>query len=662
MPERWALCSPMRRQVGALRRPSMKERSPDTLPLAAEFPPASQAQWLALVETVLKGRPFEKLTARTYDALKIAPLAARAANAAPIVGREPGTEWQVLQRVDHPDPAAANAEALHDLDNGATGLSLVFAGAVGAYGYGLPPTADALARALDGVYLDCASIEIDLPSATEPIVAAMAKLIEDRGVAPDAVDIRFGLDPLGSAAFSGVMSAFWETMAPGLARTLRDLSERGLRGPFACADGRIVHNAGGSEAQELAFALAVAVAYLRALEAGGLSLDVARRMLFVRLAADADQFLTTAKFRAIRKLWGRIEEACGLAPAPLFVSGETAWRMVTRRDPYVNMLRVTVATFSAATGGANAVTVLPFTAAIGLPDRFARRVARNTQLILAEESHLAKVADPAAGSGAIESLTDQLCRAAWTLFQEIEAAGGIAGAAGSALLQAKVARVRAEREEAVAHRRDALTGASEFPLLSEISVATLDVAPAPCPEPRSGDAEGGWQCEPMRPIRLAEPFEALRDASDRMLAQTGTRPRIFLATLGKPSDFLARATFAANFFAVGGIEAVSAKDVAARSTLPLGEAANEIAALAAAFKASGAALACLCSTDAIYETDGAAAAESLKNAGARHIYLAGRPRALEAALTAAGVQEFVFVGCDALRTLRAARAIVSGSA
>ncbi len=143
-------------------------------------------------------------------------------------------------------------------------------------------------------------------------------------------------------------------------------------------------------------------------------------MIFFRLAADADQFLTMAKFRALRKLWARVEEACGLTPKPAFISAETAWRMMTRRDPSVNMLRATIAAFSAGLGGADAISVLPFTAALGLPDCFARRIARNTELILLDESNLAKVADPAAGSGGIEDLTDQMCRAAWTLFQEIE--------------------------------------------------------------------------------------------------------------------------------------------------------------------------------------------------------------------------------------------------
>ena len=315
--------------------------------------------------------------------------------------------------------------------------------------------------------------------------------------------------------------------------------------------------------------------------------------------------------------------------------------MLAARDPHVNILRATIAVVAAALGGADAITVLPFTAARGLPDAFARRIARNTQLILLEESHLAKVADPAAGSGAVEDLTDELCGAAWKLFQEIEAAGGAAAALENGLIQRNVAAIRAERAAAVARREDALTGVSIFPDLDEPVVPVL--APIPPPPRRAGPEQ---MFEPLPAIRLAEPFEALRDASDRFLARTGARPKIFLANLGTPADFTARATFASNFFAAGGIEAVNRES-------------DSPPALASAFKASGVALACLCSSDSSTNGKATAAAGALKAAGARHIYLAGRPGNREAALRAAGVQSFIFEGCDALATLKGAHDIVA---
>ncbi len=357
----------------------------DDLPLAAEFPPATAEQWRKLVEGVLKGAPFDrKLVAKSYDGLAIEPLYGRKAESEPIAARAPARAWTVMQRLDHPDPVAANAEALNDLENGATGLSLVFAGSVGAYGYGLDASEATIARALDGIHLGIA-LDLDLSPQTKDAGALLAALVQHRGMAPAATDIRFGFDPIGAAAVAGGSPLPWGELAPIFNAVISDLAGRGFRGPFAPADGRVIHNAGGSEAQELAYVLAVAVQYLRALEAGGVALDAARRMLYFRLAADADQFLTIAKFRALRKLWARVEDACGLAPTPALVAAETAWRMMTQRDPYVNLLRATIAVFSAGLGGADAIIVLPFTMAHGLPDRFARRIARNTQLVLLEE-------------------------------------------------------------------------------------------------------------------------------------------------------------------------------------------------------------------------------------------------------------------------------------
>jgi methylmalonyl-CoA mutase len=617
---------------------------PDDLPLAAEFPAASREDWLRLVLAALKGASYEdRLVAETYDGLRIDALHERAAQARPLPGRAPAAPWQVLQRVDHPDPATANAQALEDLENGVTGLALVFAGAIGAYGYGIGADEAALARVLDDVHLDAGvALEFDLSPQTKDAPHRLAALLKAHKVLPAAVDIRFGYDPLGAMAAAGARPLPWHEIAPLFARLVADLAAQGFKGPFAAADARPVHAAGGSEVQELAFALANAVAYLRALEAGGIALEAARRMIFFRLAADADQFLTIAKFRALRRLWARVEQACGLAPEPAFVSAETAWRTTTRRDPWMNMLRATVAAFSAGVGGANAITVLPFTAALGLPDRFARRVARNTQLILLEESNLAKLSDPVAGAGGVEDLTVQLCHAAWGLFQEIEAAGGTADALERGLIQQKVATVRAERQEAVARRRDALTGTSEFPHLAETPVAVLDVAPV-----TAEALPAALAFEPLSRIRLAEPFERLRDASDRALAQTGARPKVFLATLGTPADFIPRATFAKNFFEGGGIEAVTGENLSNRD------------ALAAAFHASGAKLACLCSADAIYAREAAAAAKGLAAAGAAHIYLAGRPRDMEPELRQAGVGDFIFAGCNALATLEAAHGILA---
>ncbi len=452
--------------------------SPETLSLADDFPQATSEEWHKLVAGVLKGAAFDRLESKTCDGLTLEPLYERAASAGAVTGQKPGAAWTLMQRVDHPDPGAANVQALDDLENGATGLVLVFAGSVSANGFGLEPSAATLKRVLEGVDLEAGiAIDLNLSPSSRHIVHDCAALLKERGVAPGTVDLRFSINPIGGFAVAGHSPKNWPDLAPSFAQMVGKLATDGFRGPFVVADGRVIHNAGGSDAQELAFALASAVAYLRALEASGTTLERARDAIYFRLSADADQFLTTAKFRAARKLWARIEASCGLTPKPLLLTAETAWRMMTRRDPYVNMLRTTIAVAAAGFGGADAITVLPHTAPLGLPDALARRIARNTQLVLLEESNLARVADPAAGSGALETITDQLCAAAWALFQDIEKAGGVWPALETGLIQQKVAAVRSVRQKAVARGKDVLTGSNAFPNLHEMLPAVLDVAP-----------------------------------------------------------------------------------------------------------------------------------------------------------------------------------------
>jgi methylmalonyl-CoA mutase len=610
-------------------------KSDQTLHLAAEFPAATEAEWRRLVDAALKGADFDKrLVSRTADGIKVAPLYPRS-HAAPVAGRA-AVPWQVMARVDHPDPVEANKQLLADLENGATGLTLVYAGAAGAYGFGIDGKPETIARVLDGVFLDAGvAIELDLSTAHRDAGASLAAHVKKCGVDPKAVQIRFGLDPLGNRIRAGSLPAPAAEIDALFGRMIGGLMAQGFAGPFAVADGRCIHAAGGSEAQELAFAIASGVHYLRALEAAGIAPDAARKLIFFRLAADADEFLTIAKFRALRKLWARVEQAMGLTPEPAFVAAETAWRMMTQRDPYVNMLRTTIAVTAAGVGGANAIAALPFTQALGLPDAFARRVARNMQLILLEESNLFRVADPAAGSGGIEALTAEIAQAAWSLFQDIEKAGGAAAAIEQNVIQSKVAETRAARQAAIAKRKDPLTGTSDYPLLSEPSVAALPVKPVALPA-----MPAAITFEALPQLRLAAPFEALRDRSDRLLKTTGLRPKVFLATLGKVSDFTARATFAKNFYEAGGIEASGGDGYASRDDM------------IAAYKKSGATLACLCSSDKIYETEAADAATALTAADAT-VHLAGRPGDHEAALKAAGVSAFIYAGCDVLSTLAA---------
>ena len=645
----------------------------DDLTLAAEFPPATREQWLKLVETVLKGADFDKkLVSRTYDGLRIEPLYLKA-EAAPSVVRAGHGPWRIAQRVDHPEPKTANELALADLEGGADALAFVYTGAPSARGFGVEAqTVEDLDRALQGIMLDWVTIRLETaPFQGRAAAAQWAALIERRGLDPAALKIDFGLDPIGDLARTGGLPAPWPAVGKALADTVRSLREARFAGPAIRVDARPYHEAGAGEAQELAAALAAGVAYLRALEAGGHALHAARDALTFLLVADADEFLTVAKFRALRRLWARVEEACGLAPKPINLQAETAWRMTTRRDPWVNLLRTTIATFSAGLGGADMITVLPFTAALGLSDAFARRMARNTQLILLEESNLARVADPAAGAGGFEALTEELCQKAWALFQEIEREGGIVESLSRGDLQARIAAVRTERERAVATRRDPITGTSEFPDIREAAVSVL--VPAPNASPRDmGRGETAFPADlvaqagqgaslderaaspssaspissaPLPSIRAAEPFERLRDRSDAVLAETGARPKVFLANLGPVAAFTARTTFAKNFFEAGGFETQGNAEPASPAMI----AQTALVWLGGA----DAARVCLCSSDDMYAREGAETAKLFQDAGVTQIYLAGRPGDLETALRGVGVQVFIYAGADALAILSA---------
>jgi len=456
------------------------------------------------------------------------------------------------------------------------------------------------------------------------------------GLEAKDMSIEFGLDPISDMARAGGLPLPWPELAQRFLGTAKLLRDHGFTASLARVDGRAVHEAGGSEAQELAFALATGIAYLRAFEGGGLSLDQARKSLSFVLVADADEFLTIAKFRAMRRLWARVEKACGVSAEPIELAAETAWRMTTRRDPYANMLRATLAAFSAGIGGADSIAVLPFTAAIGLPDAFARRVARNLQHVLIEESQLWRVADAAAGSGAFETLTDALARKAWELFQEIEREDGILDCLTRGKLQARIGAARATREREISRRQAPITGVSEFALLSETKVEVLTPARE---RPFASSYPLRERFEALPQIRFAEPFDRLRDRSDAYLSRTGRRPAVFLANLGGAASFASRRLFAKSLFEGGGIEAIENEKPATLS------------GIIDAFRASDALLACLCSSDEVYAQQGVEAARALKEAGAARLAIAGDRRDLAERLSGAPIDLFVFAGCEALQLL-----------
>ena len=597
---------------------------PEELVLAGEFPGATRDQWAALVDGVLRksgrigadvelGAGVDKLVRRTPEGIPVAPLYTQAdvADLPPVgvPGRPPyvrgGTTdgpapdgWDVRQRHEVPDVREA---ILADLENGVTSVWL-------ATGDGAE-----LASVLEGVLLDLAPVALDTGGADTGAAAAYLDLAG--GLAdPAALLGTLGLDPIGLRARTGV--------GPDVASIVALAQRVAAEHPLVRAvvvDGLPVHAAGGADAQELGFTMAAGVAYLRALTGAGLDVASAARLLEFRYAATDEQFPTIAKLRAARRLWSRVLEASGAADAEgqrqHAVSAPT---MFTRRDPYVNLLRGTIAGFAAGVGGADAVTVAPFDDAVGAATPFSRRVARNTQALLIQEAHLARVVDPAGGGWLVESLTDALARAGWAFFQEIEAAGGAVVALDSGLLAARVKAVRVAREKAVATRRTPITGVSEFPDLAEKPVERA---------PRPAAPNGG-----LPVYRPAAPFEAYRDRSDAVVAATGARPTAFLATLGPLAGYSTRASFARNLLAAGGIDAVEAGPT------------ESAEAVAAAWEQSRVPVAVLCSSDALYAERGEATAAALRAAGARRILVAGR-------VDVPGIDGQLYAGCDALAVI-----------
>jgi methylmalonyl-CoA mutase len=433
--------------------------------LAAEFPTASERDWRKRVEAVLKGADFErKLTSRTADGITIAPL--YSSGSASEARRPEQTPWTVMQRADHPDAARANEQALDDLNHGATGLHLVFADAPAARGFGLTTfEPKSIARLMGNIRIDAIALSLDAGARGAEVAGAFAQWVATQPVDPERLQVSFGLDPIGSGTV--------ENIAGKLQGSVRSLREQDFTGPFANASGAVWHDAGASEVQELAFTIATGVAYLRALD----HLDDAhlKRAVALTLAADQDMFVTLAKFRAARLLWSRVLAASGLPVDAITLAGETSWRMMTALDAHTNILRTTAAVFAAALGGADRITVLPFSLAQGLPSEFARRIARNTQTILQEESGLWHVSDPASGSGYVEYLTQSLCDKAWSLFQDIEKQGGMVAAIQSGRVATLVAQKRQEKLDRIADKAETIIGVTAYKPPREMAPSIEDM-------------------------------------------------------------------------------------------------------------------------------------------------------------------------------------------
>jgi methylmalonyl-CoA mutase len=617
--------------------PPAEPEPPEVLELAGEFPPAGRAQWRDLVAGVLRKAGRDELPDPVEEALRstvatgvtVAPLyTAEDAGDLPTLAGVPGLPpfvrgsragaagvtaaggpdadvpggWDVRQRHADPDVAVTREAIAADLENGVSSLWLVLGG--GAVPVG------ALGEVLTDVYLDLAPVTLQAaePGGGEEVAEAFLSLVEGRAdLAPGGC---LGLDPLGVQAATGREQS--PAALPALAR--RAMAHPGLR--TVVVDGTVFADAGASAVEELGCAVAAGVGYLRALtdpaDGHGLDVEEAFGQLEFRFSASADQFTTIAALRAARRLWDRVGEASGVPAGSRAMRQHavTSSVMTTKHDPWVNMLRTTVACFAAGVGGADVVTVQPFDAALGLPDAFSRRIARNTQSLLVEEGSLARVLDPAGGSWYVESLTADLAEAAWAWFTEIERAGGLAAALSSGLVADRIAAAWADRSARLATRTDAITGVSEFPNPTEVLPPRR-----PAPPPPTGG---------LPRVRAAAAFEELRDAVEAV----EPRPRVYLATLGPVARHTARATFAANLFGAAGLQT------------PAGDGAS-------GFAEASTSVACICGTDRDYAASAAELAAQLRSAGASQVWLAGPP-----SLGVDDVDGYVYAGCDALAALR----------
>ena len=617
----------------------MTAKTPDTA-LAGGFPPANFDAWRAMVDKALKGADFEKrLVSKTADGIRIEPLYTRKDALLGSDGAMPGVApftrgtkpfrdslgWDIRTILIEAGPKAANAAILEDLAGGVNSIALQVGG------IGLAPAKDALGVALKDVLLDVCPVALIAGDDTFEAATALGSVWSERGIAPDKRHGAFGADPLGRLAMTGRLL---EPLDTALARAVA-LVKLAMPSPGVTAmtaDGVPYHNAGASEAQELGLMLASLVAYLRAAEAGGIAPKDALPKIMVALAADDDQFTTIAKLRAGRRLVWRVADACGAGDAAAKVQfcAPTSYRMMAKRDPWTNILRTTIACAAAALGGADAICVLPFTFALGKPDAFTRRVARNIQIVCQEESHLGRVADPAGGSWYVEQLTEDLSKKAWEIFQDIEARGGMAAALTSGYAQEMIRKTAGARAKAIATGRMELTGVSAFPILGGDGIKA-----EPWAKPEAPKSEPAVTVIALWPQRLAAPFEDLRDAADDAGGFT-----VFLASMGEIADHNVRTTWVKNYLAAGGIETL------------ISDGYQSAAVAAAAFNNCGTTVACICSSDEMNATHAEITARALKSKGAAWVMMGGRPGDKEAGLRAAGVDQFLIAGADAVATLK----------
>ena len=615
----------------------MSEQSEPSDPLFAEFTPPSYEEWVEATVQSLKGRPFATLSSHTAEGIEIRPFytAADSPNdpgrpGQPPYRRGPNAQgyvsrpWLIAQPIPAETPQQFNRALLEDLKRGQTAVYLQ---------PGRPPidTVDDLAAALDGVQVAAAPIFL---AGRSTILPLLKQLLDQTG--QPLTDLQGGLlyDPL--AALVQQSSASLEDEYQKATDQMGWAVQNAPEFTTLAVDTAVYHDGGANAVQELAFALAIGVHHMRTLQAHGLALaDIAAQLRFV-FAIGGDFFMEIGKLRAVRQLWAQVIAAFGgdAVAQKMKIHAETGIANKSRLDPYVNMLRTTTETFAAAVGGVDSLLTRPFSHPFTAePDAFARRIARNQQLILQEEANLTQLVDPVGGAYYAEWLSDQLGQAAWTLFQEIEANGGMVAALQAGLPQKWVAETAAARTAKLAKKQDVLVGVNQYANLGE----RLSVIGDRYPVAGKRSSSDGLQVTPIKPIRLAEPFEALRDWAEQLDKESGRRPAVFLANMGPLRQHIARADFARSFFEVGGFELVDSDGFESPE-----------AAAAAAIE-SGAKAVVICSSDDTYPEIVPPLVQGIKSRQPDAIVLlAGYPKNQVETHKAAGIDAFIHLGADCL--------------
>ncbi|MEX0299076.1 MAG: methylmalonyl-CoA mutase subunit beta [Kordiimonas sp.] len=605
------------------------------LTLASDFDAVTDSEWQTLVEKSLKGKPFEKaMTTNTYDGLKLKALYTSENTVRGVRPDSRKGPWNIAVPHWNPDVSVSQDAIVEDLERGANSIAVrIEAGAFPGVKY------DDLAKLFEGVYLDMISFTLIPGEEFEAASRSMLDLIAAKNYKAPEVSGCLGAEPISTLAQTGRLLTSAEGAVNAAVEIAREVSGKYESIATFMVDGGLYHLSGATEGQELGLMLATGLHYLRAMEAAGMDLHIAAKQIHFSLVADTDIHLTVAKFRAARLLWGQILKSCGLEGISMNLSGVSSLRMMSSRDPWVNILRGTAACFGAGVGGANTVCVLPHDTMLGMSSVQARRIARNIQIVLQEESSLSAVMDPAAGSYSFESITTELSETAWKYFQKIEQKGGVLTALRNGLVQQDMIESWAARQHNIATRKDPVTGVSEFPDIHEKPIADVGEMPNVPVELK----EAGEVIQPILFHRVAENFEAFRSLSEG-LSENGVKPSIFLANLGSAADFTARATFSKNLFEAGGIEALPS------------DGGLEVTAIVNSYKSSGAKLAVVCGTDQLYAGHAEELVQALTAEGAK-VFIAGRPDNFEV-LKQAGLISAVYMGINALDVYEAAYALM----